>query len=251
MIETLPSLAELTYLKRVSELLGNGTDSLTRTTIAKYLGVSVDALQPALDYGEEQGVLKRLPQNYYRLLREFNLQERYFYPAAMQAIDGYWQGNTTPEDRYFLEKTANLNSRVSGRWTLPDFVLVSRKTFPWTVGVEFDIVTFEVKAPEECNVIAVFEALAHSRSATRSYVVFPVDPLSWEKADAAQAQRIKDECSRHGIGLLFIENAAKKPRAVPLIKAQKKNIDHMSADQFLEAILPASRKSTISGWKSV
>jgi hypothetical protein len=43
-------------------------------------------------------------------------------------------------------------------------------------GNHLDVKTFEIKSPDAVNVQAVYEALAHRRAATRSYVLFYIPP---------------------------------------------------------------------------
>jgi hypothetical protein len=127
--------------------------------------------------------------------------------------------------------------------------MVSHKTYPWTIGQEFDVTTFEIKRPQDCNVLAVFEALSHSSAATRAYVVFPINEGAWKTADPAQAARVLDECSRHGVGLLFVEDIETAPVAVERLAATKLQLDHEKCGAFLGAVLSEQGLSRIAGWK--
>jgi hypothetical protein len=127
---------------------------------------------------------------------------------------------------------------------------VSHKKFPWTIGTEFDVVTFEIKRPDSANVLAVFEALSHITAATRAYVVFPVGAEEWRQANPAQERRVKDECVRHGVGLILVTINDQGAVAHHVLKAARREIDHEKCSDFLDAVLSNGGKKRISEWKS-
>lgn len=81
------------------------------------------------------------------------------------------------------------------------FASVEVRTFAYVPGKYLEVATFEVKAANAINVQAVYEALAHRRSATHSYVLLHVPPdqvalLEDVVADVGEAAR------GHGIGVV-------------------------------------------------
>jgi hypothetical protein len=70
-----------------------------------------------------------------------------------------------------MEITALGGSRPDGIWSRPDTTTVEIRTFEYVSGKHLDVNTFEIKSPDAVNVQAVYEALAHRRAATRSYVL--------------------------------------------------------------------------------
>ncbi|MFN3809596.1 MAG: hypothetical protein ACK4S6_03165 [Roseateles asaccharophilus] len=75
-------------------------------------------------------------------------------------------------DNYLVEVTAKQGSRATGgKWTRPDVTVVGYKTFPYLPGRYLEVISFEVKPTSTLDITAVYEALAHRRSATRAYVV--------------------------------------------------------------------------------
>jgi hypothetical protein len=106
-----------------------------------------------------------------------------------------------------------------------------------------------VKRPDTANVLAVFEALAHATVATRAYVVFPTSLAEWESSDPEQAVRVRDECSRHGVGLILIEDLLGGASPGHVIRARRREIDHEKCSAFLEAVLSPEGKNKISEWK--
>jgi hypothetical protein len=111
-------------------------------------------------------------------------------------------------------------------------------------------VTFEIKRPDSANVLAVFEALSHAAAATRAYVVFPLDAETWARSNPAQERRVRDECVRHGVGLILVDTRSTPPEAQHLLKAARREIDHEKCSGFLDAVVSVEGKRRISEWKS-
>jgi hypothetical protein len=72
---------------------------------------------------------------------------------------------------------------------------------------------------------------------------------AWIKRDPAQAQRVRDECLRHGVGLILIDGAHSDPQPVHPIRAQRKEIDHERCSSFLAAVMSEKGKDQIARWK--
>ncbi|MDU0343025.1 hypothetical protein [Bosea rubneri] len=243
------SLETMYLLDQVVKNIGAIGSSLTRTKLSRLLDKDHKELHGALEYGCEKKILEWQEGNWYVLKKNFVIAEDAFYGAAESGLKKLWQGEYFHENEFYIENTSRKDSKIVGRWTRPDLTLISHKKFPWTIGREFDVVTFEVKRPDSCNVLAVFEALSHASAATKAYAVFPVDHASWRKENPAQEARVLDECSRHGIGLILIEDVYVAPRAVHLIKAQKREIDHERCSEFIGAVMSDAGKSRLSEWK--
>jgi hypothetical protein len=207
------------------------------------------AFDEAAQYGCEIKVLRCGERNYYRALKTYVIPEEGYYDAVEKALRDLWTREGWENNQIYLENTSRRDSKIEGPWTRPDFTLVSYKKFPWTIGYEFDVVTFEVKRPDTANVLAVFEALAHVTAATRGYVVFPVSAETWTKASPEQERRVRDECSKHGIGLILISDIFGQPDVHHIIKASRKEIDHEKCSGFLEAVVSPEGKNRISQWK--
>lgn len=244
-----PSLETAFNLDRIVRLISGNGEAMSRTKIRNQLQLADASINAALDHGCSDKFLQKGEYNFYSVKKDFVISEERFYPAVEIGLKRLWANENFHDNEYYLEETARKNSKIAGRWTRPDFTLVSHKKFAWTIGHEFDVVTFEVKRPDSCNVLAVFEALSHATAATRTYVVFPIDASEWAKSDPAQEARVKDECSRHGVGLILIENVYLDPQPLHLIKAQKREIDHERCSNFLEAVVSPEGKQKISTWK--
>jgi hypothetical protein len=101
-----------------------------------------------------------------------------------------------------VEVTALQGGKATGGlWSRPDIVSIEVRTFAYVPGKHLEIVTFEVKAAHAINVQAVYEALAHRRSATRSYVLLHVP--NDQAADLEQlVADVTNVARSHGIGVV-------------------------------------------------
>ena len=244
-------LATLFTLDEVIRKLSEIGEAITYTRFKNWHGFSDPTLSQALAAGYEMNALSWETGNWYSIgKRKWSLPEAAFYTPCQIALKDYFCSlSRYKEDEFFIENTSNRDSKISGRWTRPDLTMVSHKTYRWTIGQEFDVTTFEIKRPADCNVLAVFEALSHASAATRAYVVFPISEEAWHAKDPAQAARVIDECSRHGVGLFFIDQVDSQPCAIEGQQATRKALDHEKCGSFLEAVLSADGLGRIAGWK--
>ncbi|WDZ79064.1 hypothetical protein PWG15_26635 (plasmid) [Ensifer adhaerens] len=248
--ENFPSLAVLEALNSITQQIELSGDALTATKLKRTLDLNEAIFDEAADYGCTKKHLKWNSHNRYTLLKPFVVPEEAYYPVILESLVSLWVEDGYDKSNFYIENTSRRDTKIEGPWTRPDLTLVSHKKFPWTIGSEFDVVTFEIKRPDSANVLAVFEALSHVSAATRGYVVFPVDPDTWRSSNPAQERRVKDECVRHGVGLILVQVGGAVPAAHHVLKASRREIDHEKCNDFLDAVLSPSGKRRISEWKS-
>ncbi|MBE7192747.1 MAG: hypothetical protein INR66_09690 [Gordonia polyisoprenivorans] len=94
--------------------------------------------------------------------------------------------------------------RTGGRWTRPDLVVVGFRHFE-LVPPRFELITFEVKKVTNVDVLAVYEALSHSRAATHAYTLFQI-PDAVLDAKADQLNAVVSVAAEHGIGVITAED---------------------------------------------
>ncbi len=250
MAKAIPELATLKVLEIISAALAKEGAALTATRLKRDHGIDDTVFWEASNYGCKQKFIKCGSQNYHSFVREFVIPESAYYSSLISAVQRLWIDEGYDASNFYIEDTSSKDAKVVGPWVRPDFTLVSYKKFAWTIGDEFDVVTFEVKRPDSANVLAVFEALAHSTAATRAYAIFPMSLSDWEQTHPRQAERVRDECSRHGIGLILVDDIlGPTPTASHIIKAARRQIDHEKCSSFLEAVLSADGRSRIARWK--
>ena len=243
------NLAVLTCLRTVTLALQESSKPLSATRLLRTYKFDDTVFWEAVEYGYEKKFIEWGDRNVFSLLNKFEIPEEAYYAPIKDSLCDLWLSEAYDKSQFYLEDTSRKGTKIAGPWTRPDFTMVSHRKYPWTIGHEFDVITFEVKRSDTCNVLAVFEALSHASVATRSYVVFPMSEASWIAADPAQAKRVKDECVRHGIGLVLISDIADTAKPVHFIRAQRKEIDHERCSNFLSAVMTEDGKRKIAEWK--
>jgi hypothetical protein len=233
----------------VNQLSDSYNKSLSRAVIIRRNEFGEALIDAALNYGNDNNILEWRAYNMIHFLKDFIVPEEAYYDSFQAVLASVWASDPEANLTFNIENTSRQNSKIAGPWTRPDFTLVSQKKYAWTIGYEFDVVTYEVKRSDTCNVLAVFEALSHLSVATRAYVVFPVPRAKWETENPAQAKRVHDECLRHGIGLIFIDvgNGMKAEHA---IRAPRREIDYERCNSFLSAVISIDGKNKIASWKT-
>ena len=245
-----PSLETLVALKLVTDALEEAGGPLTATTLKRTCGVAPSLFEGAVDYACTAKILQWQERNYYKLLKPYVVPEEAYYDTVLASLEQLWLEDGYERSLFYIENTSRRDSKIVGAWTRPDLTMVSHRKFSWTMGTEFDVVTFEIKRPDSANVLAVFEALSHAAAATRAYCVFPVKHDAWRTENPAQERRVREECVRHGVGLILVDTSQTPPLSHHLLKASRREIDHEKCSDFLDAVVSASGKKRISEWKS-
>ena len=245
-----PSLTILSALRDIVKHIEAVGQPTTATTLKRSLGIDPKTFNAAIEHGVANKYLKWGAHNYYSVAKTYEVPEEAYYALISEALEALWVRDGHERANFYIENTSRRDSKIEGQWTRPDLTLVSHKRFSWTIGTEFDVVTFEIKRPDNANVLAVFEALSHVTAATRAYVVFPVDAEGWRSANPAQERRVRDECVRHGVGLILVAINEQGPFADHVLRASRREIDHEKCSDFLDAVLTPAGKKRISEWKS-
>ncbi len=136
---------------------------------------------------------------------EVQAREADLYEPLKELIRNQWVKDQRFE-RSMVEITARQGRRdTGGTWTRPDLVVVSLTALLFVPGKHFEVVTFEVKPWAGLDVTGVYEALAHYRASTRSYLLAYIeeDALA-QDSTARYLQRIDEEAKRHGVGFVVV-----------------------------------------------
>jgi hypothetical protein len=216
-------------------------------------GVDIDTIKSVVNFGIENEIFEIFPFNYVGMTdkgknQSLQIGEYEYYETVENSLRNLWSKYEYKDHQFIIEKTASTDSKIAGPWTRPDFTIISNRKFSYIPKSDFEIVTFEVKRPDSANVLSVFEALSHLNVATKSYVVFPINEHEWLKNSEKQAIRVKEECSRHGIGLILIENPVTNPAPRALVTPIKREIDPQKSSDFINAVLSKQSLATISTW---
>jgi hypothetical protein len=145
-----------------------------------------------------------------------------------------------------LEVTASQGRKATGgRWTRPDLVSVAVRTYRYLPGKFMEVVTFEVKPSDAITVTAVYEALAHLRSATHAYVIYHVP----DEHDESVKQVI-DEARRigraHGVGVITMAHPAKWETWEELEEARRNEPDPERLDEFIAVQLTRGAQDEVA-----
>lgn len=151
-------------------------------------------------------------------------------------------------DNYLVEVTAKQGSRATGgKWTRPDVTVVGYKTFPYLPGRFLEVISFEVKPTSTLDITAVYEALAHRRSATRAYVVGHVP----EVANAVmqnEVEAVTEEAKKLGIGVIIADDPADFDTWEVLLDADRVEPDPGRLNEFIARQTSPELREQIVRW---
>lgn len=220
---------------------------VTRVSLKRQSKFPEKDVEDAIQSGEKHGILKVLKHGYVqRSTGKVEIYEEDYYDSILEMLNSFYRDAIKKSGDYIISKTARKDTKIAGRWTRPDFTVVSSRKFPYIRENEFDIITFEVKRPVDCEAIAVFEALAHNSAATRSYVFFPI--TEGDLSSNPQGDRIREECVRHGIGLFLVKDRFKLNESHIFIESQRRPLNPEKCSQFLQNVLNKDELSTLTTW---
>ena len=132
--------------------------------------------------------------------------EAALYEPLRRVIQAGWAKDHQTEPLTVEITAARGRRSIGGRWTRPDIVSVAVKTYRYVPEKFIEVITFEVKPLGGIGVSAVYEALAHLRSATHAYVVFhlPDDQAPAYKAAVEETCKV---ARAHGVGVIIATSA--------------------------------------------
>jgi hypothetical protein len=165
------------------------------------------------------------------------VREVELYPPIKETLKTSWAKERQIEP-LAVEITAAQGRRATGgRWTRPDLVSAAVRTYRYLPGKYMEVVTFEVKPCDAIDVTAVYEALAHLRSATHAYVLFHVPNEREElvKVTVEEACRVG---RHHGVGVIVMGDPADFDTWEEKEEAHRVEPDPQRLDEFIAAQLP-------------
>jgi cobalamin biosynthesis Mg chelatase CobN len=126
-------------------------------------------------------------------------------------------------------------------------VVVGVRVFPYLPNKFFDLFTFEAKPAWAVDVTAVYEALAHRRAATHSFVVLHVPT---DKAEGLQpaVDAIVAEAERHGVGVIVAADPSDYESWDVLVEAERVEPDPEALNDFIAVQLSPAAKDEIATW---
>jgi hypothetical protein len=159
--------------------------------------------------------------------------EKRLYEAVLAVIKGPWAKSMGLIDN---RAWISAGQHVKGKPMSPDVILLAKRDFPYYPGhrTVWDIVTFEVKLHNGYDFGAVYEALAHRRSATRTYVLLELPRyVDGKEQNDRSLGALVSEASRHGVGFIVASNPSKHEFWHELVEAERCEPDPEDVNSFL------------------
>lgn len=152
------------------------------------------------------------------------MREEVLYQPLAKVLEERWIRDRRFESS-IVQVTALQGRRpTGGKWSRPDIAIATLSTYPYVPGRHFDVVTFEVKPFDAIDVTAVYEALAHLRSATRAYVMLHV-PDDQQQTLQGEIDEVAVVAKQHGVGLITFADPASYETWEDLVEAERSEPD--------------------------
>ncbi|WP_037138697.1 hypothetical protein [Rhodococcoides fascians] len=129
------------------------------------------------------------------------VRERKLYGPLVTTLREGWSVQHRSESVAVEDTSSQGRRQTGGTWTRPDIVAVSLKQYDFLPGKYLEVTTFEVKIADHIGVTAVYEALAHRRRATHSYVLLQVPAVRSTSLKPA-IDDVRLVAVEHGIGVI-------------------------------------------------
>jgi hypothetical protein len=125
--------------------------------------------------------------------------------------------------------------------------VIGYSVFLYLPGRHFEVATFEVKPSDQVTITAVYEALAHRRSATRSFVIYhiPEDKLKNLENDL---EEICVEAKRQGIGVIVATKPDDYEAWDERVEAARVEPDPNKLNDFIAVQVSEASKEEIVKW---
>ncbi|WP_029266672.1 MULTISPECIES: hypothetical protein [unclassified Microbacterium] len=164
------------------------------------------------------------------------------YEPLKKVLLGDWQSDKG-FDYLAVEDVSRAGRRITGgKWTRPDLVAVEVQVFTYLPVKTLSVHTFEVKPSDMIDVTAVYEALAHRRAATHSYVLLHVPD---DQQPPVALEGVITEARRHGIGVIVFADPSNYDTWEEKVVADRTEPEPAALDDFVRVQLPEAARSKI------
>lgn len=188
---------------------------------------------------------RQSPEEQAEIVEEYQ-READLYPKVKHTLETKWKDDQGLQDTV-VEITAAQGARsTGGRWSRPDITSVSVQVYNLLPAKYLDVATFEVKPQDAWDISGVFEAAAHSRAATRSYLLIHT-PKGAQPSDIDK-ERMMEECERFGVGLMTFENPEDFNTYDAVVEPERRIPDPYLLNKFLTSQLSPSTQGLIARW---
>jgi hypothetical protein len=165
-------------------------------------------------------------------------------PNLMPCLEAYlqkqhWRMLDRPMDSLWLVIDTATMRPGSGKWSHPDFAVVSVTPLQVLATPILDVYSFELKAAAACNLTSVHEALAQTRQTHYGTLVWH---LPKESRHEARLPEVEQGCEQHGIGLILIRDPLNSDTWQIRLQPSRKPTPAADIDGFLAARLSEQQK---------
>lgn len=172
--------------------------------------------------------------------------ENELYGPIMETILNFW----IKDERFDFcigEITAKQGKRdTGGSWTRPDITVVGTHVYQFLPSKFLDVITFEIKPFSAINITVVYEALAHRRAATKSFIWLECPSDKRESNDFVNLLvKIERESKKHGIGVIVASDPSDIETWETLIDAEREEPDPGVLNDFINTQISEGTKQDI------
>ena len=145
----------------------------------------------------------------------------------------------------FSADVSQKKADIGGHWSRPDLATIAYKRGIFTPSWESTLYTFEVKCFSTVNQAAVYEAVAHTRFAHYSY-------LLWQEKEMPSSEkwRIVDLCREFGIGAITAVRPEDENTYKLRAKPKRNQITLSETDSFIRERFSPEYQDRIKKWLS-
>lgn len=218
------------------------------TLTARHLGRPVDSksFTEALNFLEAQCLVSLTGSEVRRTEPDF--PERVLEDPAedfLASTDAF-QALRLERDYTVMQRTARGGRAGTGIWSRPDFTFATIRRRKYDPVRHLDVIAVELKNLAGTSVVAVHEALAHTRFAHYAYLICPRSKIS-----KAVKIAIEDSCSQHGVGLITFDIMMGADKRASLksfefeVEARRKSPEPEEVDNYIDDRLDEQNKAKL------
>ncbi|MGQ4560878.1 hypothetical protein ACUH90_03410 [Dermabacteraceae bacterium P7054] len=168
--------------------------------------------------------------------------EEALYAPLKKVLAKDWQADKGFEYLDVLDVSRGGGRNTGGTWTRPDLVAVEVQIFTYCPTKTLSVHTFEVKPSDMIDVKAVYEALAHRRAATHSYVLLHIAD---DGQPPASLEDVIAEARRHGIGVIIFSDPLNYDTWDEKVVAERVEPEPFALDRFIRVQVPEDVRNKI------
>lgn len=176
------------------------------------------------------------------------VKEEDLYEPMAQVLRDQWTRDSRFQNSK-VEITAKQGKRpTGGTWSRPDITVIGFSVYTYLPGRHFEVASFEVKPSSQVTITAVYEALAHRRSATRSFVIFHIPEDQLDDHMEATLEEICAEAKRHGIGVFVAAKPGDYETWDERVESVRFEPDLNKLNEFVAVQVSEAAKEEIVKW---